>query len=206
MIGRVPTTIVMLLAVLSLGCERLEHAIGEDHGPAWEGREVSEPVVVDGAERWTEHLDVAQVEGESFFVVSREGQITNAPCTVCHDGSLRPVPEGQTRRAHWEIDRAHGNAAGVTCATCHSVEGPDLLRNVHGEKVEFDQVHQLCGTCHFEQVNAWKGGAHGKRAGAWAGERIVEPCTSCHDPHDPSFPVRLPTTFNPPPAEPGEEH
>lgn len=196
-----------LIAVLGLasvvGCERLERAIGERHGPVWAENEAPETVGVEGSERWIEGLDFVAVDGESFSVVSRRGRLVQAPCTGCHDGSIGTVGEGRTRRAHWQIERPHGQANELSCGSCHSTEGPVLLRTIHEAPVDFDQAHRLCGTCHHEALEDWKGGAHGKRVGAWAGERIVEPCTGCHDPHEPSFPVRLPTTFSPQP--PGEE-
>ena len=38
----------------------------------------------------------------------------------------------------------------------------------------------------------------GKRVGYWAGKRVVENCTSCHNPHSPRFKSRWPVTYSPP--------
>ena len=68
-----------------------------------------------------------------------------------------------------------------------------------------DEAYLLCGGCHFSQADSWAGGAHGKRLEVWAGERVVESCTGCHNPHHPLFPVLRPVTF-PKIARPAEEH
>lgn len=216
--------IILTAAALSLtSCERLEHAISEEgHAPAWEHGTEGHAPTVENAERWTADVEVVRVrtadvttgdgeqpevqhEGE-FLVAARTPHIEQAPCTQCHGKGEVKKPEGSPRPAHWNITRAHGNAADLTCATCHPSDKPETLRTIHGREVDYDHSYELCGTCHFQQLEDWKGGAHGKRLGAWSGERVVQSCTGCHNPHDPTFPVRTPAIFNPPPAQPGDRN
>lgn len=211
-------TMMLLLAAAALAltsCERLEHAIdGDSHGPSWEHPTEDHAVVIDGTERWTDDLRTVPVSlgepgtgnREPFHVVARTPHLEQAPCTQCHGKGEVKKPEGSPRPAHWQITRAHGNATDLTCATCHPSDKPETLRTIHGKEIDFDHSYELCGTCHFQQLEDWKGGAHGKRMGAWSGERVVQSCTGCHDPHAPSFPVRTPAIFNPPPAQPGDRH
>ena len=168
-----------------------------------------EAVEIPGAERWTDHLTTVPVElpqsspelGEraDFDIVTRTDKLTQHPCSQCHeDSDIRGGTNVLPERAHRSIEAPHGGAD-LTCATCHPQDDPGSLADLAGRPVSFDQPHQLCGTCHFEQVRDWIGGAHGKRMQAWAGPRVVQSCTGCHDPHDPGFPVRLPSITTPPP-------
>lgn len=192
--------VVWLFLIVPTGCRRLESVIAEEsHGPAWEHHE-TDAAEIESVGRWTEDVPVVPVAGEEFFVVERSRYLTQTPCVQCHDGGIEPSTGSEPRRAHWQIERAHGDARELACQTCHSIDGESMLVSIHGRPVSIDQSHELCGDCHFEQLRDWKGGAHGKRVAAWAGERVVQQCTACHDPHDPGFPVRLPTTFNPPPS------
>lgn len=201
--------------LLAAGCGA-DLAPGGGHGPVWEHHgggdsaghgdghaagDIPQPVHIPGAGRWTEGVETVPVEleGEDFLVAARTPHLTQAPCTRCHGEGLpeatAPVPE----KAHWDVQLAHGAAAGLTCASCHRRDDPAVLSGPAGREVGLDHAYRLCSDCHFQQVEDWVGGAHGKQVGAWAGERIVENCAACHDPHDPGFPQRLPATFAPPP-------
>ena len=200
--------------LLAAGCGP-DLEIGGGHGPVWERHgpghaddhaddhagPVPQPVHVPAAERWTEGVETVPVEldGEDFLVAARGPHLTQAPCTRCHGEGLpaatAPVPE----KAHWDVRRPHGAAAGLTSASCHRRDDPAVLVGPSGREVGLDHAYRLCADCHFQQVEDWAGGAHGKQVGAWAGERVVESCAACHDPHDPGFPHRLPATFAPPP-------
>lgn len=207
----------VLLAVIALGAcqgdvatpkEQWHTEVLPGHG-AEAAAEPAHQVHVEGAERWTQYLSTVPVEltrgaeeldpQASFQVVTRVDQLTQHPCSQCHEGSEIVGGSGtMPDRAHWNVQAPHG-AADLTCATCHPAENPGSLADLAGRPVSFDQPHQLCGTCHFEQLRDWIGGAHGKRMHAWAGPRVVQSCTGCHNPHDPGFPVRLPSITTPPP-------
>lgn len=192
-----PILLILLVPAL-LGCERLHHSVQGSHEPFF--KENAEAIAeVEGAERWTEHLATVASTAGSFRVVARPEELKQKSCAQCHEKVATlpaiEVKEGTgaaPRRAHWQIDKPHGAAEGLSCETCHAGDDRATLRTLEGRKVEFDHAYELCGSCHFEQLRDWKGGAHGKRMHAWAGERVVENCTGCHDPHDPLFDVRLP--------------
>lgn len=202
-------TMTVLLAGLALtltSCQRLEHAIAEEnHGAAWEHHEGTHAGPIEGADRFTADVPVVPAVDGEFLVAARTPLLEQAPCTQCHGKGEVKKPEGSPRPAHWQITKAHGNAADLTCATCHAADKPETLSTIHGKEVSLDHSYELCGTCHFEQLRDWKGGAHGKRIAAWSGDRVVQACTGCHDPHDPSFPVRMPATFTPPPDQPTDD-
>lgn len=183
---------------------------GHGHGAA-DRAEPAHEVHIEGAERWTGHLDTVPVEltratedlpaHGGFQVVTRIDELTQHPCSQCHEGGEIQGGSGvMPDRAHWNVETPHGEAD-LTCTACHPADDPGGLSDLAGRPVSFDQAHQLCGTCHFEQVRDWIGGAHGKRMEAWAGPRVVQSCTGCHDPHDPGFPVRMPSITTPPPEE-----
>jgi hypothetical protein len=141
---------------------------------------------------------IAQVEyqGGPFRVLARKGEIERFRCTGCHKGG-----EGQVRSAaemvHGDIIISHGEEERrLTCYTCHSRDMGDFLVTLEGERVDFDHSYQLCGFCHFRQKKDWIGGAHGKRVSYWAGDRVINNCTSCHNPHSPRFATRWPATFS----------
>ncbi|MDX1583214.1 MAG: hypothetical protein R3338_06395 [Thermoanaerobaculia bacterium] len=196
-------TILLIGASLAIpSCQRLEHVIAEEHGPAWEHHEEAHAEPIEGVERFTADVPVVAAHDGDFFVAARSPVLEQAPCSQCHGKGEVRKPEDSPRPAHWMITKTHGDATELTCETCHSKEKPETLVTVHGAEVDLDHAYELCGTCHFEQLRDWKGGAHGKRLGAWSGDRVVQSCTGCHDPHDPSFPVRMPATFTPPPDQP----
>ncbi len=133
--------------------------------------------------------------GKPFRVAQRRGRITQYPCGACHD---RPVveerPGGLSRRwSHLDVHLEH--AAALHCATCHRYEDLKDLRLIDGEPIDFDHSYLVCAQCHSQRARDWAGGAHGKRLGGWRGERVIENCTGCHDPHDPAFPRRMPSTY-----------
>ena len=68
-----------------------------------------------------------------------------------------------------------------------------------GREVGFDNIPQLCGSCHGPNLRDWEAGAHGRTSGYWnhslgAADRLS--CANCHNPHAPRIPTREPA---PPP-------
>lgn len=114
------------------------------------------------------------------------------PCKECHDESLPTDPKERAMpEDHGDIDLKHGGGR-FWCLTCHDADNRDVLRGLKGQPIAFDEQFLLCGQCHFRRQRDFLFGAHGKRIGSWQGERVLAPCTSCHDAHDPSIKPRKP--------------
>ena len=140
-------------------------------------------------------------QGGVFWTTARTGQMERFRCTACHND--QEVKAAQAAAiAHGEIKLVHGSGQKpLDCFTCHLKNQRDLLVTEAGVEVEMDHSYQLCGQCHFRQKKDWVGGAHGKRVNNWAGKRVVQNCTSCHDPHAPRFAKRWPVTYSAPLAK-----
>lgn len=137
-----------------------------------------------------------EYQGGSFRVLARKDQISHFRCSVCHNDKPILVQDAATF-THGDIVLNHGLGTNLlTCNECHNRENRDFLVGKEGENVDFDHSYQLCGKCHFRQKRDWLGGAHGKREFYWAGERVVRNCTSCHNPHAPAFPTKMPATYS----------
>lgn len=137
-------------------------------------------------------------QGGPFRVLTRKGFIQRYRCSVCHSDKTPQVPNGFLF-THSDIKINHGQGDnGLACISCHDEKERDFLIDKQGKKIDFDHSYQLCGQCHFRQKRDWLGGAHGKRETYWAGERVIWNCTSCHNPHSPTFPTRMPATYSPP--------
>jgi hypothetical protein len=148
-----------------------------------------------------EHEGATRVDCNGCHDPNRPGGMT-LNCTLCHEraGIRELMP---SRSAHRSVTLSHPGGADRNCFTCHAPEDPGLLTLRDGGQATLDEAYLLCRGCHYRQGEDWANGAHGKRLGGWAGERTILSCTGCHDPHDPSFPVRRPVTF-PKIARPGE--
>jgi len=135
-------------------------------------------------------------QGGSFRVLARKEFIKRYRCSVCHGKKPVLVQDGALF-THSDIKLNHGRAgASLVCVECHHAEDRDFLADSQGKKIDFDHSYKLCGKCHFRQKRDWLGGAHGKRVAYWAGERVVRNCTSCHNPHYPAFPQKMPATYS----------
>lgn len=159
-----------------------------------------------------------QYQGEAarvFRVATRTDKIRKFPCAECHTSSLpsrsgdpfdpRDTSGTGKRKAHWDVAIHHAPAQTMDCRTCHDPAAAMGLRTLRGEPVAYDHSYKLCMQCHFQEARDWSGGAHGKRLGGWAGERVVQNCTGCHNPHQPAFPTRMPSVEMTPSA-PEEGH
>ena len=128
-----------------------------------------------------------------FHTVARTGEIVKYPCSSCHEKPLEVVPASELRGvAHADIELNHADLSTLTCTSCHAADNLDSLHSLTGKPIEFDHSYQVCAQCHTQQVEDWEGGAHGKRVGGWAPPRVIETCTSCHNPHDPHLELRWP--------------
>ena len=135
-------------------------------------------------------------QGGEFRVLARKGQISRFRCSVCHTKKPLLGREG-IFFTHGDVIINHGRGDNsLTCLECHHEKERDFLTDTKGRKIDFDHSYQLCGQCHFRPKRDWLGGAHGKREAYWAGERVVRNCTSCHNPHSPAFPKKMPETYS----------
>ena len=129
-----------------------------------------------------------------FFVEARANNLTQFPCTRCHEEPFAESlpPEIQRRTMHLDIVSNHAPGEIMNCITCHNPDDMDTLRLGNADPVAMDHAYRLCSVCHFEQARDWAGGAHGKRLAGWLGKRVIMNCASCHDPHEPQFDIRWP--------------
>lgn len=123
-----------------------------------------------------------------FEVQKRSDIVEKFPCTKCHSDVQKK--KNSYKKAHPTIVWNHGNLK-AKCSTCHDEKDPGTFKALD-KKVSIDESHNLCGVCHFSQKRDWQGGAHGKRTTGWNQKRVIKPCTSCHNPHNPLFPKKRP--------------
>jgi hypothetical protein len=129
---------------------------------------------------------------QPYTVVPRKALMVLYPCGQCH--KLLP-PNARPRKlvgAPHVAALRHGKGR-IWCMECHLGPDQDMLRAAGGARIDFDDSHLLCGTCHGARQRDWTFGAHGKRVAGWSGERLLYACTHCHDPHDPTTAPRAPT-------------
>jgi hypothetical protein len=141
---------------------------------------------------------LSRYKGGVFRTETRKDKMERFQCSRCHNNKDVKVAKA-AEIAHGEIFLDHGGVEKpLSCFTCHKENDRDYLETEAGVKVDMDHSYELCGQCHFRQKKDWVGGAHGKRVSNWAGERVVQSCVSCHDPHSPHFDKRWPKTYSPP--------
>lgn len=145
-----------------------------------------------------------------FKVRARKGALEAYPCSDCHEDEPVNRRERVLREEHEDIELEHGGGR-FWCLTCHGSKDKDTLTSLKGQPIDFDEAFLLCGQCHFQRQKDWYAGGHGKRAGRWPsiygvprkasgllvvererighwrGERVVLPCTDCHNSHSPSI-------------------
>ena len=135
-------------------------------------------------------------QGGTFRVLARKEFIERYKCSTCHSGKKIKVNKG-AELTHGDVRINHGRGGNeLVCVDCHHAVESDFLVNKKGRKIDFDHSYLLCGQCHFRQKRDWLGGAHGKRVKYWAGERVINNCATCHNPHSPKFEKRMPATYS----------
>lgn len=106
------------------------------------------------------------------------------PCSDCHkkdsDYRVRTLKE-----KHKDLELRHDK--NMWCHDCHNGKAMDTLIGRNKKVIDMDLGYILCGQCHFREAKDWHGGAHGKRIGLWRGTRVLQPCTTCHNPHTPAI-------------------
>jgi hypothetical protein len=130
--------------------------------------------------------------------IQAEGEVIEFDCYLCHEEGKPPelkfdalgkllVPE-----EHEDLDIGHGsNNRNNNCYNCHDSRDLTRLTTRDGRVLKFEESTQLCAGCHGPTFRDWEAGIHGRTVGYWArslGPAIRADCTSCHDPHRPTFP------------------
>ncbi len=138
-------------------------------------------------------------DAPDFEVVPRKQDLFFHPCSQCHE-AMEPNPEIRQLQSPHDGEINHGRGR-LWCMSCHMLENRDYLSTLLGEPVDFDEAHLVCGGCHANRHRDWVYGAHGKRVGNWQGERVLNGCPACHNPHEPAIAPREPKP--PPPVRAG---
>ncbi len=132
-----------------------------------------------------------------FFASERESEITQFPCSSCHDSVLKKSYgiDTEKRSMHVDINLKHAKNSVMHCDTCHNFNDMDTLTLINKKPVSINEGYRMCAQCHFQQANDWAGGAHGKRLAGWQGKRVIMNCTECHNPHAPAIKSRWPMRY-----------
>ena len=114
------------------------------------------------------------------------------PQTLRYDADHRLViPE-----EHSDITMAHGtHGRNTNCLNCHNANNLLTLQPRDGRELALEDSTPLCGSCHGPTYRDWDAGVHGRINGYWntqVGSAIKQDCVSCHDPHGPHPPGRVP--------------
>ena len=126
-------------------------------------------------------LAVAE-DDQEYTVQSRSNQFEFIPCAACHAYTEpNPTPRFLEEAPHY-AEVKHGSAQ-MWCTDCHAFENRDMLVTPSGELVNLDKGYVVCAQCHSDTFRDWKRGAHGKRIGNWQGDRTINSCMDCHNPH-----------------------
>jgi hypothetical protein len=128
----------------------------------------------------------------SIGLRDRSADLSQYPCTSCHQGRRLVMADQRVRDAHGNIQPRHPEQAARLCSNCHTPDDVARLAVRGSAPATLDQSYRLCAQCHFSQAESWAGGAHGKRLDGWQGRRVVMACTDCHDPHAPAVKPRIP--------------
>jgi predicted CXXCH cytochrome family protein len=123
-------------------------------------------------------------------------------CDTCHltkQVKLDYTPDGDViiPKAHedWLIVSHGRNNRNINCYNCHNPQQLDQLVTRDGTKLRLDEATLLCASCHGTTYRDWQAGVHGRTNGYWDRKRggiTRQECTSCHDPHNPTFPKIIP--------------
>jgi len=140
-------------------------------------------------------------EAPELTVLSRKSELFFYPCDQCH-AAMEPDPTIRVLDVMHDAEIDHGRGR-IWCLSCHDLNDRNMLRDLLGRPVDFDDTHLVCGGCHANRHEDWWYGVHGKRLENWQGERTVYSCTHCHNPHSPAISPRAPSP--PPRARAGLE-
>jgi hypothetical protein len=139
-------------------------------------------------------------------LVKAGDDLSDYDCYGCHEKNKPPPIRYDANhriivpKEHADIVMGHGSHdRNNLCYNCHNEQNLLTLQVRDGREVGFDNIPQLCGSCHGPNLRDWEAGAHGRTSGYWnralgAADRLS--CANCHNPHAPRIPTREPA---PPP-------
>ncbi|MCB9059933.1 MAG: hypothetical protein H6622_00240 [Halobacteriovoraceae bacterium] len=130
-------------------------------------------------------------DGNNFNVLKRFSDTEVGKCMQCHEAGVKK--SSNIPSSHVGIKIKHAGNDIMNCSTCHDSNKPWMLHNLEGPKISMNESFETCMKCHSTQVKDWKMGSHGKRASGWGDIRVVQNCSSCHNPHTPSIEKRFPS-------------
>ena len=126
--------------------------------------------------------------------------LSDYDCYGCHEkGKPPPIRYDANHKIivpkeHSDVVMGHGSHdRNNLCYNCHNEQNLLTLQVRDGHEVGFDNIPQLCGSCHGPNLRDWEAGAHGRTSGYWnhslgAADRLS--CANCHNPHAPRIPTR----------------
>ena len=140
-------------------------------------------------------------------LVRAKEDLSDFDCYACHEKGKPPTlrfDEHQNLiipQEHSDIVMGHGSHdRNNNCFNCHNEQNLLTLQSRDGHEVKFDNIPQLCGSCHGPTYKDWEAGAHGRISGSWDHSDDSKftrlSCANCHNPHAPKIPTREPA---PPP-------
>ena len=142
--------------------------------------------------------NTATVRQSPAEIYRTEGDTSGFSCYSCHDAKkkleihLDTNGEAILAEPHKDLVMRHGRKnRNDYCFNCHDAKNLEQLRVNEGQTFKLTEGNRLCGSCHGPTYRDWERGVHGRMQGFWdlsRGASAKSDCTSCHDPHAPSFP------------------
>ena len=135
-------------------------------------------------------------------LVKAKEDLSDYDCYGCHEKGKPPTLRFDDKhkllvpQEHSNIVMGHGShERNNLCFNCHNEQNLTTLQSRDGREIAFDNIPQLCGSCHGPTYRDWEAGAHGRTSGYW--DRSKGPisrlsCANCHNPHAPRIPTREP--------------
>ncbi len=133
-------------------------------------------------------------------LVKSKEDLSDYDCYSCHDKVKPPLIRYDKNqkiiipKEHANIEMSHGtHERNNLCYNCHNEQNLNTLQARDGNVVKFDNIPQLCGSCHGPAFRDWEAGAHGRTSGYWdrqLGDINRLSCANCHNPHAPRIPTR----------------
>lgn len=150
----------------------------------------------------TNFLGTATVRMSAAELIASGEDASGLDCSACHEEGKPLVLEFDEEhnvippKEHSDIVLGHGkHKRNNNCFNCHDETNTEFLQTRDKHKIKLVDSPQLCGSCHGPTYRDWEAGVHGRTSGHWKremGDFDRKACTSCHDPHSPSFPGREP--------------
>ncbi len=135
-------------------------------------------------------------------LIKSGGDVDEFDCYLCHDEGEPPIMRYDANHKliipdeHSDITMAHGtHGRNNDCLNCHNETNLLALQPRDGRQLALENSTPLCGSCHGPTYSDWGAGVHGRINGYWdtqLGPATKQDCVSCHNPHAPHPPGRVP--------------